>query len=662
MWRTLLAAWTGRGQEKNGGARAPVFPSTGEVRYTSGMSSTPHSAAPGLSALVLVLALAVPAWAGVPQRAEAAALEPLVEHVVTGQLAAYRIPGATVAVVRDGQVVLARGYGDADAGNHTPVVADKTLFRVASLGKLFVWTAVMQLAERGRLDLDADIHTYLEDVRLPAAYAQPLTLAHLMAHTGGFEVRERLWAEGPPPGTLADYLRERMPARVRPPGELSAYSDYGTSLAERIVERVAGQPFEQYLRENVLGPLGMRRTFFRRTVPPELAADMALGHTVEDGGPRAQPLEQVVVASSGSLLTTATDLTRFMLAHLQGGQHEGHRILREETVRRMHRQHFTHDPRLSGWAHGFMEFHLQGRRLIGHLGDAYLFHSLLVLIPEHGTGLFVSYNGPGEKNAAQRARMELLRAVLEHGHPAPPSDMPVPTRDFAERAARFAGSYQTTWRAYGTAEASLGWRQEIRVRDGGDGTLHIREPGHASRRWVEVESRLFRPIQDPASPERVAFREDAAGHITHLFLENHPMAAYERVPWYETSPFTYGLLAVCAALFAQAVLVGLLHRGPATGLLAVIGLLHLLFLSGFTLLVRHHAGLEYGATPRLLGASMACALGATVLTPGALLWSAHAWWRRSGRLAPRLSLSGATLAAVAFAAWLHHWHLLGLGP
>ncbi len=614
------------------------------------------------SLLVLVLALSAPARAETPSRDDTASLESLVERVVTAQLAAYRIPGATVAVVRDGQVVLARGYGDADAGKHTPVVADQTLFRVASVGKLFVWTAVMQLAERGRLDLDADVHTYLGDSRLPAADARPLTLAHLMAHAGGFEVHERLWPKGPPPGTLAEYLRERMPARVRPPGELSAYSDYGTSLAEHIVERVSGQPFEQYLRENVLEPLGMRRTFFRRTVPPELAADMALGHTVENGSPRAQPLEQVVVASSGSLLTTATDLARFMLAHLQGGQHEGHRILRAETVRRMHRQHFTHDPRLSGWAHGFMEFHLDGQRLIGHLGDAYLFHSLLVLRPEHGTGLFVSYNGPGEKDGAQRARMELLRAVFAQGSPAPPLDKPVPPRDFAGRAARFAGAYQTTWRAYGTAEASLGWRQEIRVRDGGDGPLHIREPGHAPRRWVEVEPRLFRPAGDPASPERVAFREDAAGHITHLFFENQPAAAYERVPWYETSAFTYGLLAVCATLFALAVLAGVLHRSPATGLLALIGLLHLLFLSGFTLLVRHHAELEYGTAPRLLGASMACALGAALLTPGALAWSARAWWTRSGRLALRLSLTGATLAATAFAAWLHHWHLLGLGP
>jgi len=609
--------------------------------------------------LVLVLALvAASARADVRAAGGPEPVESLVERVVTAQLERYRIPGATVAVVRDGQVVLARGHGFADAGRRLPVVADRTLFRVASVGKLFVWTAVMQLVERGRLELDADIHTYLEDVHLPATHPQPITLAHLMAHAGGFEVRERLWQERPPPDSLGEYLRH-MPARVRPPGELSAYSDYGTALAEHIVERVSGKPFEQYLRENVLEPLGMKRSLFRRTVPPELAADMALGHTVEDGSPHAQPLEQVVVASGGSLSTTATDLARFMLAHLQGGQYEGHRILREETVQRMHRQHFTHDPRLSGWAHGFMEFHLGGQRLIGHVGDAYLFHSLLVLLPEHGTGLFVSYNGSGEKNAAQRARMELLHAFLSHQYPAPPAAVPVPLKDSAGRAARFAGGYQTTWRAYGTAEASVGWRQEIRVRDGGEGTLRIKEPGSAPRSWVEVEPGMFRPADEPASPERAVFREDARGHVRHLFFQNQPSAAYERVPWYETSLFTYGLLAVCAGAFALALLMGLLHRSPSTAWLAAVSLLNLLFLAGFTLLVRHHADLGHGGPPRLLGVTLTCALLAAVLTPGALAWSVRAWWTRSEKVSVRLSLTGTTLAALAFVAWLHHWHLLG---
>lgn len=609
----------------------------------------------GWWALGLVLTLALPARAQQPDES----LDALVDRVVGTQLTAYRIPGATVAVVLNGQPWLVKGYGSADEARHRPVVAERTLFRVASVGKLWVWTAVMQLVEQGRLDLDTDLGTYLEDVPLPATFPRPITLSHLMAHAPGFEVPERLWPTGPVPASLPDYLRQHMPARVRPPGELSAYSDYGTSLAEHVVERVSGQPFEQYLREHVLEPLGMKRSVFGRAVPLELAADVARGHTLEDGQTRAQPLEQVVVASSGSLLTTAPDVVRFMLAHLRRGQLEGQRILSEETVERMHRRHFTHDPRLSGWAHGFMEFRLNGRRLLGHTGDAYLFHSLLVLLPERGFGLFVSYNGPGERNAAQRARMELLRAVLDHEFPAPGPRVPEPPEDFTSRAGRFEGGYQTTWRAYTTAESSLGWRQEVRVRDGGDGTLLIREPGGIPRRWVELEPLFFRPTDDAASPERVAFREDAQGHITHLFFENRPTEAYERVPLYETSGFTLGLLAVCAVLFSWAVVGGMRDRRPSARGLAVVGLLDLLCLASITLLLLHPPGPEAGERPWLLEASRACGLLAIVLTAGALPWSVWVEREPSRHGAVRARLAATSLAALAFALWLHHWHWLG---
>ena len=144
-----------------------------------------------------------------------------------------------------------------------------------------------------------------------------------------------------------------------------------------------------------------------------------------------------------------------------------------------------------------------------------------------------------------------------------------------------------------------------------------------------------------------------------MFLENRPTTAYERAAWYETSVFTYGLLATCAALFTLSLGSPLLHRNFATGGLAAIGLLHLLFLCGFTLLVRHRSGTSPTDTPWLLKASLACALGAAVLTPGALGGSVHAWWRRSGSVASRLLLTGGALAALVFAAWLWHWHLLG---
>ncbi|ATB31242.1 serine hydrolase domain-containing protein [Melittangium boletus] len=614
----------------------------------------------GLTVLVLVLlGAATPVRAQTLPGDSAEPLDAFVRRVVTRQLADHRIPGATVLVVRDGRVVLTQGHGEADTGRGLPVDAERTLFRVASVGKLFVWTAVMRLVERGQLELDTDVNTWLEEgLQLPRTFPEPVTLRHLMAHTGGFAVPERLWPAGPTPDALVDYLQERRPPRVRPPGELSAYSDYGAALAEHIVERVTGQPFEDHLREEIWEPLGMRRTLFRRSVPPEFVADTALGHPLEQGRPRAQPLERVVVASSGSMLTTAPDLARFMLAHLHGGAVDGHRILGEETVRRMHQQHFTHDARLSGWAHGFMEFHLNGRRLLGHTGDAYQFTSLLVLMPEHGWGLFVSYNGLGERNAAQRARMELLRALLDRDFPAPPPR--APTKRLVTRPERFTGTYQTTWRSSGTAEASLAWRQEIRVREE-EGTLRVHQPGMTARRWVEKEPLLFQPAETPDAPDRVAFREDAQGHITHLFLENRPLEAYERAPWYDTAPVALGLFAGCGALFALAVGMGLLLRTGAVAPLAALSLWNLLVLTGVVLLVRPLVPFDGDDTPWLLGATRTSALLGVGLTPGALFWSARTGRRGGGSWTWRLLFSGVALASALLTLWLHHWHLLGGG-
>jgi hypothetical protein len=328
----------------------------------------------------------------------------------------------------------------------------------------------------------------------------------------------------------------------------------------------------------------------------------------------------------------------------------------------MHRQHFTHDPRVSGWAHGFMEFHLNGQRLIGHLGDAYLFTSLLVLLPEHGLGLFVAYDSPGVEQGAQRARMELLQVLLDRYHPAPAPSVPSPAPDFRQRAARFEGGYQTTWRAFTTPEASLGWRREVRVSAGPEGTLRIQGPGVSARDWVEVEPRVFQ-AQD-GSPERVVFREDAQGHMTHLFFENRPGAAYVKAPWYESAVFTYGLLAVCAGTFILAVAGALFLRGPGAWLLALLGTLELATLGGLALLLRPASAVATGAlrAELVLSALQGCAWLGILLLLGVGGQTVRAWWRRSGRLPLRLLLTGATLAATLFAVWLEHWHFFNTMP
>src|SRR5919205_3849970 len=143
-------------------------------------------------------------------------LEAFLDDLLARQLAERHIPGASLAVVKDGRLFFAKGYGYANLEQHTPVVADQTLLRAGSVAKLFTWTAIMQLVEQGKLDLNADVNTYLADFKIPATYPAPITLAHLLTHTAGFEDRQlgisvSRVADLVPLGT---YLARKMPARV----------------------------------------------------------------------------------------------------------------------------------------------------------------------------------------------------------------------------------------------------------------------------------------------------------------------------------------------------------------------------------------------------------------------------------------------------------------
>src|SRR5215216_7896537 len=282
-------------------------------------------------------------------------VEEFFDELIPKQLREEHLAGATVAVVKDGRLVFAEGYGYADREERVPVVADETIFYPGSAGKLFTWTAVMQLVEEGKLDLDADINTYL-DFEIPDTYPEPITMAHLMTHTAGFEEQlAALLAEDEQDVLpLREFLIRYMPERVYPPGEYFAYSNYGTALAGYIVERVSGEPYEQYVSDHILKPLGMEHSAATQPLPPDLADDLSEGYHYRDGAYDAKDFEWVAAAPTAPVHTTATDMARFMLAHLQNGEYGDKRILHESTALDMHRQHFTHDPRLPGMAYGFL--------------------------------------------------------------------------------------------------------------------------------------------------------------------------------------------------------------------------------------------------------------------------------------------------------------------
>src|SRR6266511_4214193 len=330
-------------------------------------------------------------------------LEAFLDGIVPLQLERDDIAGATIAVVKKGKLLFAKGYGYADYKNKKPVSADETLFRPGSTGKLFTWTAVMQLVEQGRLDLDRDVNTYL-DFKIPDAFGQAITLKNLLTHTPGFEEQIKdLFTVGSESPNLGAYLKTHIPKRIYPPGTVPAYSNYGAALAGYIVERVSGHPFNEYVEENIFKPLGMIHSTFRQPLPPTLSPSMSNRYQLASDEPN--PFEVVVPFPAGSMSSTAADMARFMLAHLQDGQLGDARILRPETARLMHSRKFALDQAANAMAYGFYEESRNGHRIIGHAGDTLYFHSDLHLIPEAGLGFFVSHNSLGRGQPLPRTTM-----------------------------------------------------------------------------------------------------------------------------------------------------------------------------------------------------------------------------------------------------------------
>ena len=225
---------------------------------------------------------------------DAREVETFFDELIPKQLREEHLAGATVAVVKDGRIVFAEGYGYSDRERQVPVVADETLFYPGSAGKLFTWTAVMQLVEEGELDLDADVNTYL-DFKIPETYREPITMADLMTHTAGFEEQfaAQLAEDEQDVLPLREFLIRYMPERVYPPGEYSAYSNYGTALAGYVVERVSGEPYERYVTNNILKPLGMEHSAATQPLPADLAADLSKGYHYQDGAYDAKDIEWI---------------------------------------------------------------------------------------------------------------------------------------------------------------------------------------------------------------------------------------------------------------------------------------------------------------------------------------------------------------------------------
>jgi CubicO group peptidase (beta-lactamase class C family) len=479
---------------------------------------------------------------------DSASLVHLLDSLIIPGLKEYHIPGMAIAIVRDSNVVLARGYGYADVDRNIPFDPESTVIRIASVSKLFTGTAVMQLVERGLLDMHQDINTYLTRFTVEEAFGMPVTLHHLLTHTAGFDERSigksARTQESQIP--LGDFLATRLPRRICKPGEVYTYSNFSNALAGFVVEEAAHQEYASYVRTNILKPLGMGRSDYR--LRPDLLPLLAQSYSHDGDALRHQPFDFINDYPGGQMLSTAADMAKFMIAHLRSGRYGGNRILNEESVRTMHTVRFTHHKELehaAGYSFGILP--ARSQTILMHDGGYTGVGSRLCLIPEIGVGFFVACN------IMDGALLDLVsRELLDRFIPEPPDDttrypltvLPPYDRDIAG----FAGTYRhtryshTTFEKVGVLVGMTGPEMTIGRDDGG--MILMNTFSGTPRRMVQIQPGLFRSIDDRYF---CAFRRDESGSVTHLFTNG--TTAFEKIAWYETVTFQRSLCGLCLLVF-----------------------------------------------------------------------------------------------------------------
>lgn len=395
------------------------------------------------------------------------------------------LAGAVVVVVRDGQVLTQRGFGYADAAKRIPVDPARTLFRPGSVSKLFTWTAVMQQVEAGKIDLDADVNTYL-DFKIPPKDGKPATMRQLMTHTAGFEEHGKLtmFEDRKFQISLGDYVKGGIPNRIYTPGTTPSYSNYGTALAGYIVERVTKMSFDDYVEQRIFQPLGMAQSTFRQPLPKGFAPWMATGYRQLSAGP--SKFEIVGPSPAGGLSSTGADMAKFMIAHLNRGAG----LMKPETARMMHDTPLTILPPLNRMELGFFETNINGRQVIAHLGDTQLFHTALHLFTNENVGIYMSFNATGEQASVGPVRRALFEDFADRYLPG--NEMPatrVDAKTSAEHARMLAGNWLNSRRAETNFYAIASLLGQVKISVGPKGELIVpaaRDLNGKPAKWVET--------------------------------------------------------------------------------------------------------------------------------------------------------------------------------
>ena len=425
-----------------------------------------------------------------------------VDSMITAELAATRTPGAVFVYVEDGRVVYMKGYGLANVERQVPVDAERTVWRIGSITKTMTSTALMQLIDRGKLSLDTRVSERLKALKFSEPLG-PVTVRHLLTHSSGFdEVNPgRMAPSRETVAPLATFLSGRL-RQFFPPGKLPIYSTYASTLAGLVVEDVSALPYADYLARNLFEPLRMTHTSVG-ALPVRDTAYAAVGYEMQGGSLVRQAWEWYHTTPASSVNSTAPDMARYMIAHLNNGELDGNRILSAKAAQMMRDSILRPHPQVTGVTYGFWEELVGELRVVEHGGNMAGFSAQMTLIPSKNAGFFLVNQFEGS-----RIRDNVRWALLTHLFPEARQRLPVPkpAADFAARSARFAGRYIPMTSCHTCTPPRAASSMEVKATP--DGILF------AGSRWIEEKPNLF--VRSDGTG-RIVFIENAAGEVAYVF-------------------------------------------------------------------------------------------------------------------------------------------------
>jgi CubicO group peptidase (beta-lactamase class C family) len=437
-------------------------------------------------------------------------------------------PGAQVAIVVSDGEGYTKGYGISGAlgNNRLPMDPAKHLLRIASLTKMFTAIGILQLYERGHLDLDADINRYLNAFRVYNPYGgKAVTVRQLLQHASGLDED---WAgmslRSPNDhAPLADVFKRRGVRFARPTGEVMGYTNRAYMLLGHVIEAVSGLSYETYVQRHILDVLEMDNSTFVLT--KDRRNDLAWGTKVEGNVYREVWIPDTLTRPAGDLMTNAVDMSHFVKAMLGNGRYRDNTLLKPETLELMKRECRLLGKGLPGFCLGLATSVHDGVRYWLHAGNHPGYNSFFAIDPERGYGIFYGFNGGVDVErfyADFLERFSPTKALRQ-----PPVSLPISRTDIS-------GYYRSLRPSSETPEKLLFLHEgDTRVEVRG-GELII-PPVH----FVQVAPLLFYS-KDSQAYVKVLLND--AGEVQYI---QEFVGGLKKLAWYETQAFQLGILCVC---------------------------------------------------------------------------------------------------------------------